>query len=169
MIWKALIMAASILIGILILSLAVYLFVSFGSTSRDVHKQIDTQRIEQFNSQFTSYEGKEDITIHDVITVANLATETNIYYELKKSDAGQGSNYITVILSNDSYPNKQIQGSYEDNLETLRNMYNNIILNEPMKIQTIDAMETKVLPKYTCKIDISPITKRVYKVTFIKK
>ena len=37
---KALIMAAGVLIGILILSLAVYLFVSFGNTSRELHKQI---------------------------------------------------------------------------------------------------------------------------------
>ena len=74
---KALLMAASVLIGVLILSLAVYLFTSFGSTSAELHKQQDEQRLEQFNTQFSSYEGKEGgITIYDVVTIANLATET---------------------------------------------------------------------------------------------
>ena len=72
---KALMMAAGILIGVAILSLAVYLFVSFGSASAEIHEQNDANRINEFNTQFTSYVGKEDITIYDVITVANLATE----------------------------------------------------------------------------------------------
>lgn len=100
---KALLMAAGVLIGILIISLAVYLFVSFGSTSAEIHKQNDEQQIEQFNSQFTSYEGKK-CTIYDVVTVANLATENNKYYELKKSnlnDRMQGNdNYISVRVDN---------------------------------------------------------------------
>ena len=37
---KALIMAASVLIGIMILSLAVYLFATFGASSAQMHEQI---------------------------------------------------------------------------------------------------------------------------------
>ena len=70
---KALIMAAGVLIGIMILSLAVYLFATFGATSAELHGQVETSRITQFNTQFTSYEGRSDITIYDVISVVNLA------------------------------------------------------------------------------------------------
>lgn len=101
---KALIMAAGLLIGILILSLAVYLFVSFGSTSSELHKQNEEKQIEQFNSQFTSYEGKEGITIYDVVTIANLATENNIYYDFEKRNTltDGKDNYISVQFKNTS-------------------------------------------------------------------
>ena len=54
---KALIMAGGVLIGVLIISLAVYLFVSFGQTSAEINSQNAQKQISQFNSQFTSYEG----------------------------------------------------------------------------------------------------------------
>lgn len=78
---KALIMAGGVLIGVLILSLAVYLFADFGSTSAQINEQNAEKQLTQFNSQFTSYEGKEGLTIYDVITVASLAKENNTYYE----------------------------------------------------------------------------------------
>ena len=37
---KALLMAGGVLIGILILSLAVYLFITFGAESKEIHAQI---------------------------------------------------------------------------------------------------------------------------------
>ena len=62
---KALLMAAGVLIGVLILSLAVYLFANFGTASAEIHKQKDMNEINKFNTQFTSYEGKE-CTIHEI-------------------------------------------------------------------------------------------------------
>ena len=67
---KALLMAAGVLIGVLILTLAVYLFATFGATSAELHKQQATDRLNEFNSQFTSYEGKEGLTIYDGIEVS---------------------------------------------------------------------------------------------------
>ena len=64
---KALIMAGGVLIGVLIISLAVYLFVSFGQTSAEINSQNAQKQINQFNSQFTSYEGNNQLTIHDVV------------------------------------------------------------------------------------------------------
>ena len=78
---KALIMAGGVLIGVLIISLAVYLFVSFGQTSAEINSQNAQKQINQFNSQFTSYEGNNQLTIHDVVTVANFAMENNKYYD----------------------------------------------------------------------------------------
>ena len=58
---KALIMAGGVLIGVLIISLAVYLFVSFGQTSAEINSQNAQKQISQFNSQFTSYEGNNQL------------------------------------------------------------------------------------------------------------
>ena len=50
---KALIMAGGVLIGILIISLAVYLFADFGSTSAQINAQNSQKQITEFNSKFT--------------------------------------------------------------------------------------------------------------------
>ena len=105
---KALIMAAGVLIGIMILSLAVYLFATFGATSAEMHGQIEQDRINQFNAQFTSYEGKQDITIYDIITVVNLAKDNNESYSLTTST--DSNYYITV--------NATVQSGTKNNLET---------------------------------------------------
>ena len=55
---KALMMAASVLIGIMIISLAVYLFTTFGASSKQLHEEIETNRLNEFNTQFTLYENK---------------------------------------------------------------------------------------------------------------
>ena len=95
---KALIMAGGILVGVLILSLMVYLFADFGSTSAQINAQNKQNQLTQFNSKFSAYEDKEGLTIYDVITVAGYAKENNKYYE------GNQSNQIIVYLEN-----KQIQ------------------------------------------------------------
>lgn len=144
---KALLMAASVLIGILIISLAIYLFVSFGSTSAEVHKQNEVQQIAQFNSRFTSYEQKT-CTIYDVVTLANLATENNIYYELtNRQRNNKNVNYITVNLDN-----RPIEGNSDKNEE-----YNKYLETE---------LEEKEEKTYKCKTEISEITQRVYQVNF---
>lgn len=166
---KALLMAAGVLIGILILSLAVYLFVSFGSTSAELHKQNEAQQIAQFNSQFTSYEGKEGITIYDVVTVANLATETNIYYEFPKRlnipITAPKDNYVSVIFNN-----KPIEKGYEYMGDIDYNeLINQDIANMQAKEDENDGTQYKALQDYICEVEISPTTQRVYKVTFTKK
>ena len=104
---KALIMAGGVLISLLVISLGVYLFIDFGNSAKETHKIVKEKQIEQFNSQYTSYAGREDLTIHDVITVANMATQNNIYYELDKSSNRNknGSYYIAVNLNNDKVKN----------------------------------------------------------------
>ena len=78
---NALLIAGGVLIGMLILSLAVYLFVDFGSTSADINQRTAEQQLTQFNSKFTVYESKENKwTIYDIITVAGYAHENNKYY-----------------------------------------------------------------------------------------
>lgn len=76
---KALLMAAGVLIGVLILSLAVFLFINFGQQAKQIHGQITANQLTQFNAQFNLYEGRKekDVTIYQIVTMANLAYENN--------------------------------------------------------------------------------------------
>lgn len=150
---KALIMAAGVLISMIIISLAVYLFLSFGSSSAQLHQEQEEQRLNQFNTQFTSYVGLQNITIYDVVTVANLATENNIYYGFPKKTNDGKDNYISVYYIS-SYIEGGIGGSQTD--------YNKMISDE-LKNGNSD------LPLYNCQVEISPTTQRVYKVVFSEK
>lgn len=74
---KALIMSASILIGIIILSIAAYLFTAFGSSSKEIQQQVDTRVMAEFNNNFLKYQGSEKCTIHDIVNLAKFAKKTN--------------------------------------------------------------------------------------------
>ena len=87
---KALIMAAEILIGVMVISIGVYLFSTMGQYSANTAQGIEDAQIAQFNTQFlqfygeigTGEEGQEVIepircTIHDIVGLANLAKKEN--------------------------------------------------------------------------------------------
>lgn len=112
---KALLMAAGVLIGILILSLIVYLFANFGMASAEVHKQKDTNDINRFNTQFTSYEGKE-CNIQDVVSAANLAIDNNKNYSL---DAADGNNYYITVNITENANGTNLQKKTKEELNKL--------------------------------------------------
>lgn len=78
---EALIMAAGVLIGVMILTLAVYLFVTFGAQSQELHKEITANQLTQYNAQYNVYEGRTNITIYQIISVKNLAKENEKRYK----------------------------------------------------------------------------------------
>ena len=136
---KALIMAGGMLIGILILTLAVYLFFTFGTQASKVGDRIKEQQIENFNSDFTSYVDKGDITIYDVITVANRAKEYNEKNGLIESDVNY---YITVsLVPSHQHLESEDRGKYKDLL----------IADRDLIVSTggVDH-EVKYLTKYKC-------------------
>lgn len=167
---KALLMAAGVLIGLLIISLAVYLFVSFGSTSAEIHKQNEAQQIAQFNSQFTSYEGK-DCTIYDVITLANLATDNNKYYgfENRTIKTQEKDNYISVQIRNDQLNSVIGVGYIEGGTNGNGSINYDSIIKKELENMEEDSNQNKILTKYKCEAYISETTQRVYYVRFDKK
>ena len=100
---KDLMMAAGVLIGVIILGIAVYLFTMYGQYSKEAYDKMSDAQISQFNAQFLKYygnvssvyideNGKEKekegpilCTAHDILTVANLARQNNIQYDIKIS------------------------------------------------------------------------------------
>lgn len=129
---KALIMAAGVLLGVMIISFAVYLFSTFGSYSNDVYMQMEATRMEAFNSQFTKFYGTEQrenpydtnsdkyyngpilCTVQDVVTIAKLARDSNAKYGVYEDDTNYTSTnendmYITVNLLSEMKKGKNIE------------------------------------------------------------
>ena len=149
---KALIMAAAILIGIIVLSLGVYLFVTFGKSAAETEEQNRQTQIAQFNSQFTKYDKQTDTTIYDILTVANLAQENNRNYGLNASNANNQSSYYIYVYANTNSGSTADFTDFENN-------------STKMNAELLGNSE---LQTYTCSVSISPITGRVYKVNFEK-
>ena len=156
---KALLMAAGVLIGIMILSLAVYLFLNFGGTSAQISQIAEENQIAQFNSQFLTHVGKENVTIYDVISMANLATQNNKNYEFSKSTHMNPTGddyYIAVVLQGKG----QIEYGIETNDNTIKEKYDEYILEQ---VNSINA--STALTYYNVQVEISDLTDRVYRVT----
>lgn len=143
---KALTMAAGVLIGVLIISLAVYLFVDFGTTSAEVNKQNEKQKIVQFNSQFTSYETEEKTwTIYDIITIAKYAKENNEYYEDSSEDQ------VSVCFKNEDLADKNKNYNYNDYITREQ-----LLMNQ----------NGNSLPTYKCRIDEYHNNGKIKRITF---
>ncbi len=150
---KALIMAAGVLVGMLIIALAVFLFSDFSSTSARIQEEVRQTQVNQFNAQFTSFTVKEDNTIYDVITTVNLAKSNNEKYDLTTSE--EGNYYITINMNN---------GTNISNMEKLsESRINQLLQNE------INEQNGGPLPFYRCKVTISEITGLVKEVKFTRK
>lgn len=144
---QALMIAAGVLIGILILSLGVYLFTLFGNHVSTTEKEIAHNMLAQFNEKFLKYNGLENLTIQDVITVKNYALDNNLSYSGYTRTAGiaDGTNdYVDVYISGTWILGT---GTTDENL-----------LNYALQIPE----------KYSCKVLVSEQTGRVYKIIFTK-
>lgn len=74
---KALLMAASVLIGIILISLMVIMFMNSGNVSGSYDKTISQEEISVFNSNFTKYVGR-NLTIHEVKSIINFAKANGV-------------------------------------------------------------------------------------------
>ena len=112
---KALLMAAGVLVGILVLALMITMFLISRDLSSEYSKIKNSEAIQQFNVNFTKYIGQE-LNINQVVTICNFAiengfsknditgnigykNESNIMTELqiKAEKEQKGCNYYYVI------------------------------------------------------------------------
>lgn len=176
---KALLIAAGVLIGMLILSLGVYLYYSIGTYVERSQEQIAQQELDKFNTQFYNYQAVENevFSFQDVITAANLAYENNSKYdfpiaqfnsnltlrnkdELKSKISEGNDNYVQVVL------NKCIVG--DENSKTERNTVN---LEMYVGNETVLAkiLENNYNRQYKCtSIQTGVESKRVYRLDFTR-
>jgi len=139
---NALLIAAGVLVGVMILSLGIGLYTSLAQYAENVQKDMTSTEVQQFNEQYMKYinysgDTKEfTLTIHDVVTAASMAYENNL----------NDGYYVTINL----------QG-YALNLE--QNINEN----------TTRLLEDGLNKEYKCSIGdmiINPDTGRVSEVNF---
>lgn len=100
---KALLMAAGVLMGVLVLSLIVYIYATFSDTTQKNMEQMKLNELNAFNSKYLAYDGKSDLTYYDVVSIVTMALNDN------KADI-EGPQ-ITVQIKNlprDLYPSGQL-------------------------------------------------------------
>ncbi len=154
---KALIMAGGVLIGVLLLTLIVYLFTTFGATSAQINSQNVAKQIAQFNSKFTSYENKEGLTMYDIVTVAGYAKENNEYYDCDNNSYNKNNYYIYVYIGNSNNESNGIQKKDSEELQKLITDEQNLITEN-----------NGALPIYKCRIKDYHTNGRVKTIIFTK-
>lgn len=167
---RALLMAASILVGVLMLSLVVYLYTIFGDFGSQITARIKQKETDEFNVQFTKYESYKDengkwqntCLASDIITIANLAKDNNNNYDFGTNSLTEkekaGTLYITV--------NTMAINGGDKNFETLSSEeYTNFLKqNTGEEVTQDDGTKNYVLKKYICEISIDDSSRRVKKV-----
>ena len=113
---KALIIAGGMLIAIMVASLFVYLFTTYGNYAENMYDKINQRQITEANNEYTKYEGASDNTIYDVVTVANKAKDHNTSLELTAGERG----YIRVGISGE---NSNIQELNNEKINELLQKY----------------------------------------------
>jgi len=92
---KALIMAAGILLGLLIIVFMFTLFASSKEVSEKYEQTKQTDEITQFNANFIKYVGTE-LTIHQVVTICNFADINGVVITSGRKD----KNDIKEVVEN---------------------------------------------------------------------
>lgn len=103
---KALIIAGGVLIGVLILSMFVYVFRSAAKTNQSYDEKMAQEQLEAYNAGFEVY-NKNNNTIMDLLTVINLAYDTNVSCDYDP----QNSVEILIKISENKY--FRVLGDYD--------------------------------------------------------
>ena len=147
---NALVMAGGVLLAIMILSLIVFTFKTSADFAKSYEENVEKLNLQAFNNQFEIY-NREDITIQDMITVANLAKDINIKNGLE--DDSKSPYYVQVLLYNGSKSLEKMSNS-----ELIKFMEDNTFKDSTVETQ-----------KYKCKgIEYNPDTNKVSKIIFEK-
>lgn len=91
---KALLISGGILIAMLIISIAVFLFANYNELGTSYDKNLEASEIQKFNEKFLKFEGRQDITIQEIVSLANFAREYNAETGASIQVVLQGSNLV---------------------------------------------------------------------------
>lgn len=157
---KALLMAATILISVMLVSLATYLFATFGNYSKNINDNINQKTKQEFNAQFTKYETSETgepCTVYDIVTIINLAKNCNDQYE-----EYQNGRIKEFLNDSNSYIYVTVNG------ETITEVSNTNDLNSFIS-QHNTTNNGEYNDKYNCTVNISNQTGLVKSIIFTQK
>ena len=185
---KALIMAAEVLVGVIILTIAVTLFRTFSDFGKSTYEDVEQTKIAEWNNTYLKYFGtiKTDIkvgnttkeitipitaTAHDIVTVANSAMQNNINYEIvDMAGYDEHSFYVQVDVDNVKISNTASTTKLERNFEKKNEEYKNNFLkyNDLIDVTDENGKTIKIgkLFKVVEQPKISPDTKKVIYIKF---
>ena len=108
---KALIIAGSVLIAILIISLGLFIFKSTSGTTDQTQELGKTLEVQQFNSQFLKYcgnsvKGSQVRTLCEVIIAHNANSDNEVSINNQKT-AAEISGFRNTIKTNQNYKVEQ--------------------------------------------------------------
>ena len=74
---KGLIMAGGILIGIIVLSIGAFLYARMSNVKVQYDKDIEVAELSKFNTEFTVFEGRDDIRSYEIVSLNNFVNAYN--------------------------------------------------------------------------------------------
>lgn len=74
---KALMMAGAVLLGILLVSIFIYVYANSSMFSSNFEEQQNEIQLQEFNAQYEKYANRKDLTAQDIVSVANMAINNN--------------------------------------------------------------------------------------------
>lgn len=80
---KALLISGAVLIAIIIASIMVYMFRGAGNLNQQYQDTMSEQETSKFNAKFEVCRDRTDITIHDIVSLVNLAKENTVTVTVK--------------------------------------------------------------------------------------
>ena len=113
---KALMMGVSMLIGVLLLSFLVYMFIFMSDYSGAVQDNLYAKERYEFNAKFEEYTNKE-LTAQDVLSIINLVKDYNSVFETGSADSYAIKIIPSSYMSKDSSFLKENNKKYACNIE----------------------------------------------------
>ena len=143
---KALLISGGILIAMLVISIGVYLFANSADLGSSYEQTMQATEIQKFNVNFTKFEGRKDITIHEIITLANFAKQYEEKEEkhVKISIPGKPDlvNWLNSFATQELESQKTIEELLKNNLNKKFKCLNVIDENEDGRIDVISFINT---------------------------
>jgi len=141
---KALLIAGGVLIAILVASLGVYFARNFAEQTSRLYQMMESSKKAEFNQKFMKYDGSTELNIQDVVTLINLAKNSNEKNELTSADKdNDDSLYVTVKIN-------------------LTNSTFDSILDNAEQLDTEELLEKEMLEvlytNYKCNVTYNPKT-----------
>ena len=168
---KALLIAGGTLIAIVVASIGVYLMRNMAQGSERLYKMMDQTEIAEFNEQFMKYDGREDLTMQEVVTIMNLARENNRRNGiLSTSD----DNYISVegsvsLGSLSTNIKNYMNGNDRDYENNTKNMLKEYINGDNLEYVNHEDEEPLRRTTFKCKITKNTRTQLVKKIEIEQK
>ncbi len=144
---KALLMAAGVLMGVLVLALIIYLYTHFGAEAQKFTEIINQHQLTKYNAQYTVFDGRKDLSVYDVVSIINTAYENN---EKHKEDSTYETEYKVSVTLNGSekadvtYSNlseemtKLIENNYETKYKCNVSFYDDNGKVKQVKVTKVD-------------------------------